>query len=105
MGKTVIGPKIGYDGPGHYRVRIEVISQEGHCANGHKLGDAWECGHVTPEGICMAAFGAMAARLQILEFGGCFPWREDKDEMQCACPDGKNPVIFRLRRLKKEEES
>jgi len=92
--------RIGYQGPGHYRVKIEVISQEGHCANGHEVGDSWVSEHVTPGGICIAAFNAMCPRLNILEFGGAFPWRENKDEMFCTCPDGKNPVTFRLTRIR-----
>jgi uncharacterized repeat protein (TIGR04076 family) len=100
MAESTNKPRVGYQGPGHYRVKIEVISQTGQCGNGHKVGDSWIAEHVTPGGICIAAFNAMCPQLEMLEFGGCFPWKPDKDELQLACPDSKNPVIFQLRRIR-----
>ena len=94
--------RVGYQGPGHYRVKIEIVDKQGHCANGHELGDTWYAEHVSPCGLCMAALGAMLPRLEILEFGGGFPWRDNKDEMFCACPDAKNPITFRLTRMREE---
>ena len=99
MADSTNEPKVGYQGSGHYRVKIEVISQTGDCANGHKVGDAWIAGHVTPGGICIAAFNAMCPQLNILEFGGSYPWKADKDVVQAACPDATNPVVFQLTRL------
>jgi len=92
--------RVAYHGPGHYRVKIEVTKQTGICPNGHKVGDSWIAEHVTPGGICMIAFNAICPLLSVLEFGGGFPWKPDKDELQCACPDSDNPVVFQLRRLR-----
>jgi uncharacterized repeat protein (TIGR04076 family) len=93
---------VGYSGPGHYPVKVEVISQKGHCHLGHKVGDTWTVSHVTPAGMCIGAFNAMLLQLKMLEFGGQFPWKPDKDSLECACPDGENPIIFRLTRIREQ---
>ncbi len=83
-----------------YKVRIEVVSQQGRCTQEHKVGDSWVVDKKTPEGICLFAFNALLPRLQVLEFGGTFPWAKDPDVVRAACPDGNNPVVFELRRLR-----
>jgi len=87
---------------GHYPVKIEVISQKGYCHIGHKVGDTWTVSHVTPAGMCIGAFQALALQLKMLEFGGQFPWAPNPDTHDCACPDGVNPVIFRLTRIREQ---
>jgi uncharacterized repeat protein (TIGR04076 family) len=94
--------KPGYIGPGHYPIKIEVISQKGHCHLGHKVGDTWTVAHVTPGGMCIGAFQSMALQLKMLEFGGQFPWKPDMDTHEVACPDGDNPVIFKLTRIREQ---
>jgi uncharacterized repeat protein (TIGR04076 family) len=87
---------------GLYDIAIKVVSQKGHCEKGHKVGDEWIFkGGRTPAGICIAAFIAFAADLKVLRQGGEYPWSSDKDATEVACTDGKNPVIFELRRLRK----
>lgn len=102
MSETTNQRKVGYQGPGHYPVKIEVISQSGKCPNEHKVGDTWIANHVTPGGICIVAFNAMCPQLNMLEFGGGFAWKASMDEVECACPDAKNPVVFKLTKLKEE---
>jgi uncharacterized repeat protein (TIGR04076 family) len=87
---------------GYHNIRVEVISQKGKCWQGHKLGDSWIVKHKTPEGkgICLTAFAAMCTKLYGLEYGGIVPWKKEKDELTCACPDAENPVVFKLTRLK-----
>jgi uncharacterized repeat protein (TIGR04076 family) len=83
----------------NYRVKIEVISQKGHCFAGHKVGDSWIADHLTPSGICGEAYGALGPRLQTLRYGGSFHW-QGEDEGICVCVDPTNPVVFRLTRIK-----
>ena len=87
---------------GFYNVKVEVVGQTGKCQRGHKVGDSWIVKHVTPEGICTSAFVAMFGRLSYLEYGGSAPWKKEghKDESECVCPDAKNPVVFKLTRLR-----
>ncbi len=82
----------------NYKVRIKVLSQKGHCAAGHKVGDQWVVDEKTPEGLCIFAFGSLLPTLPVLMFGGSFPWEKDPDVTTVACPDAQNPVVFELRR-------
>ncbi len=84
-----------------YDVVVKVISQKGTCAAGHKVGDQWVMGANTPAGICVSAMGALIPNFRVLRFGGVFPWASDPETSQVACPDGTNPVIFELRRVRK----
>jgi len=84
-----------------YEVLVKVISQKGTCAAEHKAGDEWVIGRKTPEGICLAAFGALFPNARVLMFGGSFPWATGPDVATAACPDAENPVVFELRRLRK----
>jgi uncharacterized repeat protein (TIGR04076 family) len=92
--------KAGSRDSGHYPVKIEVISQKGTCHLGHKVGDTWTVKDVTPCGMCIGAFNSLSLQLKMLEFGGQFPWKPNKDILECACPDGDNPVIFKLTRIR-----
>ncbi len=82
------------------RVIAKVVSQKGSCSAGHKVGDEFEIGHVTPTGICTFALQALYPFATVLEYGGAFPWENDPDKTRVACPDPGNPVVFELRRLK-----
>ena len=84
-----------------YEVAVKVVSQEGTCNAGHKVGDEWVISRHTPEGICLSAFNALFPNVRVLTFGGIFPWATDPDTSTVACPDAKNPVVFELRRLRK----
>ncbi len=79
-------------------VIAKVISQKGTCTAEHKVGDEFVIGQVTPPGLCSWAFYSLFPFSQVLQFGGSFPWEEDKDRAFVACPDNVNPVVFELRR-------
>ena len=83
-----------------YKVSIRVVSQKGTCSLEHKVGDQWIIDRKTPEGVCLGAFDALFPYLEVLKYGGAFPWEEiDRDGTKAACPDADNPVVFELRRL------
>ena len=82
-----------------YKISIKVVSQTGRCAQEHKIGDQWIIDMKTPEGVCPSAWHSLYPGLQVLMFGGIFPWQVDPDVTNAACPDAKNPVVFELRRL------
>lgn len=84
-----------------YDVIARVVSQKDTCAAKHKVGDEWIIGSKTPQGICLIAFDALLSNARVLMFGGAFPWETNPDVSTVACPDGENPVIFELRRLRK----
>jgi len=82
-------------------VVAEVISQKGHCALSHKVGDKFRIVDKTPSGMCSWAFYTLFPFISVLQFGGSFPWEDDRDKATIACPDPANPVVFELRRLRK----
>ncbi len=84
-----------------YELIASVISQKGHCALNHKVGDEFRIGDKTPAGMCPWAFYALFPFISVLQFGGSFPWEEDRDKTTVACPDPANPVVFELKRLRK----
>jgi uncharacterized repeat protein (TIGR04076 family) len=86
-----------------YQVNLKVVSQKGTCEAGHKVGDEFKCIGLTPGGVCLSAFDALMPTLWALMFGAEFPWSQDKDRAEVACPDAQNPVVFELRRIRPQE--
>ncbi len=80
------------------KVIARVISQEGTCEAGHRVGDEFVIGQTTPAGMCSWAFYTLFPFAEPLEFGGSFPWESGPDKVRVACPDPDNPVFFELRR-------
>jgi uncharacterized repeat protein (TIGR04076 family) len=78
-------------------VVARVISQKGTCAVGHKVGDEFLIGDVTPPGMCSWAFYTLFPFAEVLQYGGSFPWEDDPNRATVACPDPGNPVVFELR--------
>ena len=83
-----------------------AMSMGAVCPAGHKVGDEWlvrggEEGWKTPS-MCFMAFSAIYPSLQMLMFGGSFPWEPDADAVIVPCPDARNPMVFELRRIREE---
>ena len=88
----------------NYPICIKIVSKEGTCLGGHNVGDEWlmkgrKDGWKTPSGICMFAYDVLSPCIQMMMFGGYYPWTSNPDVWQAPCPDPKNRVIFELRRL------
>lgn len=81
------------------RVIAKVISQSGTCVAGHRVGDEFVMGQRTPAGMCSWAFCTLFPFVEVLEFGGAFPWEDDPDRAVAQCPDAENPVVFEVRRV------
>jgi uncharacterized repeat protein (TIGR04076 family) len=87
----------------NYEITIKVVFQEGICLGRHKVGDEWVMKGrgdywQSPAGICMFAFSSIYPSLQMLMYGGSFPWEPDSDAVLVPCSDSRNPVAFELRR-------
>ncbi len=78
------------------KIVITVIEQKGECGANHEKGQEFVYkGELPP--ICPAAWNSIYPSLRTLWFGGNFPW-EKEGEAYIACPDSKNPVVFKLKR-------
>ena len=85
-----------------YDIEITVTGQKGTCGAGHKVGDKWVVKNHTPAGICLSAYPIMESSIDVLKYGGAFPWSKDPDVTEAVCPDPGNPVVFRLKRIRKK---
>jgi uncharacterized repeat protein (TIGR04076 family) len=54
---------------------------------------------VCPEGFCSWAFADIQRDIVHLQFGGNFPWMQQKGTVLSCCTDGVRPVIFKLERI------
>ena len=83
-------------------VEVTVVSQKGKCAVGHKVSDRIVFDGKSVEGnVCYSALMVLLPKVYAMRYGAQFPWAEDKDVICNACPDGKNPVVFEIKRIKK----
>ena len=59
------------------------VCQGGH----HRVGDRWEIGSLTPEGMCLGAWGAVFPYVMVLDMGGEFSWEDVPTKIKISCPD------------------
>ena len=84
-------------------VKATVISQRGHCAAGHEVGDeiVFDWGTNEIEGrMCLHMLYSALPKIYALAHGAevAFAVAEDGGRVaRHACPDGYNPVILELR--------
>jgi uncharacterized repeat protein (TIGR04076 family) len=78
------------------KVKVTVVSQQGHCAYGHAVGHEWICDSLTPGGMCASAYIAIYPTIRALAAGGTFPWANKDGSLDLACPDHANPLVLRL---------
>jgi uncharacterized repeat protein (TIGR04076 family) len=85
------------------KVRATVISQEGHCAAGHKVGDEvildWDT-HKIDGRLCLHALYSVLPKIYALAHGADVAYATAEDGSKVArhaCPDGYNPLILELK--------
>jgi len=85
------------------RIKATVISQEGHCAAGHKVGDEiifnWDT-HEIKGRLCLHALYSVLPKIYALAHGANVAYATAEDGSKVArhaCPDGYNPVILELK--------
>ncbi|MCW4049350.1 MAG: TIGR04076 family protein [Candidatus Bathyarchaeota archaeon] len=67
---------------------IVVTVKGGKCMGGHhKVGDRWEIESVTPEGMCLGAWGAVFPYVMVLSMKGEFSWEKVPSKIPIHCPD------------------
>lgn len=82
-------------------VVVNVKSQKGSCAIGHRVGDIVKMTESGIEGkICIHALYSMLPAVFAMMFEARFPWLKDPDTKTHACPDAVNPVIFEITRVR-----
>ena len=76
-------------------MRAEVIENKGHCNHGHKLGDVLDVDCNNAGGMCGFFYHSIFPQLNVMEFGGKYPWAPD-GELILECPDRANAVVVKL---------
>jgi len=67
---------------------VKVTVVEGECQGGyHKNGDSWTIESVTPEGMCLGAWGSVYPCVMALDLEGRLSWEEDPSKIRIHCPD------------------
>jgi uncharacterized repeat protein (TIGR04076 family) len=91
-----------------YKLLGTIISIKGDCTAGHKVKEQidltlWDSkkdeARKTPP-LCPFFYNMLFPYLAVLQFGGEFPWEEDKDSFQISCPDPVNQVTMEIKRIK-----
>ena len=81
------------------RIVVEIISQEGNCAAGLKVGDKiiFEDGEVKGK-FCISAMYSVLPKIYAMKYEANFPWLKDKNKATHACPDAVNPLVMQVTR-------
>ena len=78
------------------KVRIEVAETRGKgCDYGLEEGDVFYIDDNNCD-ICMWAATSIFPMVQVLKYGGEFPWGDDPHTVTACCPDPVNTVVFRI---------
>ena len=81
---------------------VKVTVVEGKCqGDHHNVGDSWTIKSVTPQGMCLGAWGAIYPCVMALELDGGFLWEADPSKIKIHCPDPIGITLL-VERIKKE---
>ena len=91
-----------------YKLVGTILSVKGNCTAGHKVGEKIELTLWDPKkdatrrapALCAFFYNMIFPYLGVLQFGGEFPWEEDKDSFQISCPDSINQVTIEIKRIR-----
>jgi uncharacterized repeat protein (TIGR04076 family) len=85
--------------PNKIEITIKKILEKGECPLGHEVGEKFwwpdDMGKMCPHAVY-----TVYPAVDVLRFGGTFPWESDPDSATLCCPDANNPVVFEIRRIK-----
>ena len=84
--------------PDEPKIKVKVVAAEGVCAVGHNVGDEFEVGLLTPEGICNTAYIILLPAIRVLQANGRLPWQKDPNTIRVACSDPAARIIFDITR-------
>ncbi len=82
------------------KIKISVVDKkgEGNCHRGHRIGDVFDFD--TDRGkLCPLAMHELFPMIDILRYGGSFPWAEDEGSGVFCCPDVKVINVFKIEKV------
>jgi uncharacterized repeat protein (TIGR04076 family) len=79
------------------RILATVVDIKGRCTAGHEIGEKFNLSCQSTNGLCGFFYHDLFPRLAVMEFGGRFPWWDEKQtSFEYDCPDKKNLLTLRL---------
>jgi uncharacterized repeat protein (TIGR04076 family) len=82
----------------YFIIKATVDSVAGKCPLGNRPGKKFVIKRTTPAGMCLSAFNAVSPAIQVLRYGGSFPWEKNPDVAYISCPDHLNRTVFKIER-------
>jgi uncharacterized repeat protein (TIGR04076 family) len=87
----------------------KIVKVEGECPARHHVGEEFDLTLFSEEenktfrtpNICGFFYNAIFPYLVALQFGGAFPWEENKEKYVSRCPDKNKVVVIEIKRVKK----
>jgi len=77
------------------KILIRVV--RGKCQGGyHKIGEIFEIDYddpMTPQGMCLGAFGSIFPYIMVLSCDGEFSWEKTKTKTRIHCPDPEGIIL------------
>lgn len=86
------------------RIKITIKEQIGPkpCHRAHKVGQVYDFD--TERGkLCPMALHVLFPAIDILRYGGSFPWSSNPGKGEFACPDPKTLLVFEIERAEERE--
>ena len=90
---------VTYPELGH-KVKAKIISVQGDCTIGMKLGDEFDLSVHQCGEFCGVFYHNIYGWVTCLQTGGSVPFFEDPDVQMWVCPNPEHSVTIELRRLK-----
>jgi len=81
-----------------YKIRIKLLRNDKTCNQGLKPGTEWVYDKTPPQGLCNFAFSSLFPFIEVLKYGGSFPWEPDPNVCTQCCPDHLVNNVFEIRR-------
>ena len=88
----------------NYNITFKLIGNQKPCNVGHQVGEEWIWEDKTPHNMCFAAYNALYPFALVIKYGGNFPWQEDPNAIEQACPDADVVNRFEIRRTPEKKE-
>ena len=87
-----------------FNIEVTVKDVKGKCAFGYKVGDKIIFdGKKINGNVCFSALMTMLPKVYAMRYCAEFPWSKNKDLIHNACPDPENPVVFGIKRIRKQQ--
>ncbi|MFQ5957353.1 MAG: TIGR04076 family protein [Candidatus Brocadiales bacterium] len=82
------------------KIKITITEQvrPAPCHRGHKIGQSFDFD--TERGkLCPMIMHVLFPAIDILRYGGSFPWSDNPHKAAFACPDPKTLLVFEIERV------